>query len=75
MNNVHNLYAFLCILVGGGISWAGYRIKAPYDRPPGTTGFAGPIFSPHLLIGCAGDLLVVVGLVIALLFSFIFFLT
>ena len=50
----------------------GYRLKAPYERPPGATGFAGPIFSRHLLINGAGDLLVVVGLVIAVIFTLIF---
>ncbi len=72
---MHYLYAFLCLLIGGGITWVGYRLKAPYERPPGTTGFAGPIISRHLLIGSAGNLLVVFGLIIAVMFSLIFFLT
>ena len=72
---MHYLYAFLCVVLGGGISWIGYRVKAPYGRPPGATGFAGPIFSRRLLIGGAADILVVVGLVIAVLFTLIFLLT
>jgi hypothetical protein len=57
------------------LTWVGYKIKAPYERPPGATGFAGPIFSRHLLIEGAANLLVVVGLIIAVVFSLIFFLT
>jgi hypothetical protein len=72
---MHYLYAFLCVVLGGGISWTGYRLKAPYARPPGVTGFAGPIFGRHLLIGSVGDLLIAVGLIIAILFTLIFVLT
>jgi hypothetical protein len=64
-----------CVLVGGGLTWVGYKLKAPYERPPGATGFAGPIFSRLLLIEGAANLLVVVGLIIAVVFSLIFFLT
>ena len=72
---MHYFYACLCHLAGAGIAWSGYRLKAPYERPPGATGFAGPIFSRHLLINGAADLLVVVGLVIAVIFTLIFALT
>jgi hypothetical protein len=74
MNGMHYLYALLCIFVGGGITWMGHRLKAPYERAPGATGFAGPIISRHLLIGGAGDLLVTVGLVMAVVFSLTFIL-
>jgi len=72
---MHLLYVCVCVVVGGGISWIGRRLKASYARPPGTTGFAGPIFSRQLLIGGAADLLVAVGLIIAVLFTLIFVLT
>ena len=72
---MHYCFACLCLFAGGGIAWIGYRLKAPYERPPGATGFAGPIFGRHLLINGAGDLLVVVGLVIAVIFTLIFVLT
>jgi hypothetical protein len=72
---MHKLYALLCFLVGGALAWAGWKILRPYNRPPGTTGFAGPIVSRHLLVGLAGNLLFIFGIVIAVLFSLIFLLT
>jgi hypothetical protein len=69
---MHYFYACLCLFAGAAIAWIGYRLKAPYERPPGATGFAGPIVSRHLLINGAADLFVVVGLVIAVIFTLIF---
>lgn len=72
---MHYFYACLCLLAGAAIAWIGYRLKAPYERPRDATGFAGPILSRHLLIGGAADLMVVVGLIIAVIFTLIFALT
>ncbi len=72
---MHLLYALASIIAGGALAWLGYRLSARYERPPGATGFAGPLLSRHLLIGSAGNLLIAVGLIIAVIFSLIFLLT
>jgi hypothetical protein len=74
-NDMHDLYALCCFVGGGGIAWLGYRLSVPSEYPPGASRFAGPILSRNLLIGAAGNLLVVVGLVISVVFSLIFLLT
>jgi len=72
---MHKLYGALCILLGGGMAAAGYWILRPYERKAGSTGFAGPIFSRQLLVVAAGNLLVILGLITAVIFGAIFFLT
>jgi hypothetical protein len=72
---MHDLYALVCFVFGGGMAWLGYWLSARLERPPGATGFAGPIFSRYLLIGWAGDFLLIIGLIIAVMFSLIFLLT
>jgi hypothetical protein len=72
---MHKLYAFLCLFGGGALSWAGWKILRPYNRPPDTTGFAGPIIGRPLLVALAGNLLFIFGIVIAVLFTLIFLLT
>ena len=74
-NDMHDLYALFCLVAGGGIAWTGYRLSARSEYPPEASRFAGPILSRHLLIGVAGNLLVVVGLIIGVVFSLIFLLT
>jgi hypothetical protein len=71
---MHKLYGLLCILIGAFMTWAGYRIQKPYQRPPGVTGFAGPIVGWSLLMGTLGHLLIICGLILAVVFSIIFFL-
>jgi hypothetical protein len=71
---MHVVYAALCALMGASMAWAGYRMLKPYERPPGVTGFAGPV-SRHMLVLVAGYLLVVFGLVLAIIFGLIFLLT
>jgi hypothetical protein len=71
---MHILYALICLLAGGGLTWAGYRISRPYERPHQATGFLGPILSRHLLIASAGYLLVIFGLIIGMMFTLIFLL-
>jgi hypothetical protein len=73
--DMHDLYALFCFVVGGGMALIGYRLLAPSEYPPGASRFAGPILSRHLLIGVAGNLLVVVGLIIGIVFSLVFLLT
>jgi hypothetical protein len=72
---MHKLYALVCLLGGAALVWCGYRILRPYKRSEGATGFAGDIVSRHALIGCAGQLLVILGLIIAIVFTLIFLLT
>ncbi|HXB21771.1 MAG TPA: hypothetical protein VNV88_10335 [Candidatus Solibacter sp.] len=71
---MHILFGLLCIFIGAFMTWAGYRIQKPYQRPPGVTGFASPIVSRSLLIGSLGDLLIICGLILAIIFSIMFFL-
>ncbi len=72
---MNRLYGLTCILIGGSMAWAGYRILKRHDRPAGATGFAGPIVSRSLFITFTGILLLVVGLILAVIFALIFFLT
>ncbi|HZR29319.1 MAG TPA: hypothetical protein VFA71_11135 [Terriglobales bacterium] len=72
---MHRLYALLCLLGGSAVVWCGYRILRPYRRSEGATGFVGDVVSRPMLIGCAGQLLVIVGLIIAVVFTLIFLLT
>ncbi len=62
-------------MVGLALAAAGYRILQRYARPPAATGFAGPILSRHTLIIVAAQLLLVVGLILAMVFGLIFLLT
>ena len=71
---MHVIYALVCFLIGTSMAWAGYRMLKPYERPPGVTGFAGPV-SRHTLILIAGYLLVIFGLILAIIFGLIFILT
>jgi hypothetical protein len=72
---MHILYGFICILSGGLLTWNGQRILKPYRRPAGHTGFAGNIISRPLFKRTAGIAMVVIGLVLALVMSMIFFVT
>jgi hypothetical protein len=74
-HQVHKLYALLCFIAGGSLAWVGWKILRPYDRPPQATGFSGPTFSRHLFIGLAGNVLLILGIVIAVLFTLILLLT
>ena len=62
-------------MVGLATAVAGYRILQQYERPPGATDFAGPILSRHTLIIMAAVLSLAVGLIVAIVFGLIFFLT
>lgn len=68
-------WGVLCVVVGLALAAAGYRILQRYARPPGVTGFAGPILSRHTLIVMAAVFLVLVGLIVAIVFGLIFLLT
>ena len=72
---MHVLYALICFVFGSGIAWMGYWLSARLERPRGAPGFAGPIFSRYLLIGWAPNFLLIIGLIIAVIFSLIFLLT
>jgi len=72
---VHKLYALLCFIAGGSLKWVGWKTLRPYDRPPQATGFSGPTFRRHLFIGLAGNVVLILGIVIAVLFTLIFLLT
>lgn len=67
-------WGVLCVVVGLAMAAAGYRILQRYERPPGVTGFAGPIVSQHTLIIVAAQFLLVVGLLLAMVFGLIFLL-
>ncbi len=72
---MHFLPAFVCLATGSLLVWAGYRLARRYDRPPGATGFAGPIVSADTAIGCLAYLLMILGMILGLVFTLIFLLT
>ena len=71
---MHVIYALLCLVIGTSMAWAGYRMLKPYERRRGETGFPGPV-GWHTLIQLAGDLLIVFGLILAIVFGLVFLLT
>jgi hypothetical protein len=73
-HHMHKLYALLSFIAGALLAWTGWKISRPYNRPPQATGFSGPVVSRHLLVGVAGNLLLILGMVIAVLFTMIFLL-
>jgi hypothetical protein len=72
---MHKFYGAFCILLGLAMAAAGYWMLRPYERSKDSTGFAGPIFNRHLVIATVGNLLVILGLIVAVIFGFIFFRT
>jgi len=73
-SRMHKLYGLFCILLGALMTGSGYRILRPYRRPSSASGFAGPILGQSVVIVAIGSLLVICGLVMAVVFSMIFFL-
>lgn len=73
MAPLNRIYGLACILIGGSMAWAGYRILKRYDRPARASGFAGPIVSRSLFITSAGIFLLAIGLILAVIFGLVFF--
>jgi hypothetical protein len=62
-----------CIVAGLAMAYGGMRIIKSQEHPPGTTGFEGPWLNRRGMIMMVGDGLLILGLVLAIIFSSFFF--
>ncbi len=71
----NKLIGLAFLLLGSGMTWAGYRLLRRYDggHPQGSVTFTAPLGAKHRAILLCGFALLVAGLVLAIVIGGIFF--
>ncbi|MFI5345047.1 MAG: hypothetical protein ACHQ51_01615 [Elusimicrobiota bacterium] len=62
-----------CLVAGFATAFGGYRLIRSQEHPAGTTGFEGPSLNRRGLVMLLGNLLLALGLVVAVIISSFFF--
>lgn len=68
-----HLWGAVCVVAGLAMAFAGYRLTRSQERPEGSTGFEGVGVTRRGWVILAGNALLMLGLVIAVIISSFFF--
>lgn len=62
-----------CIIAGASLTYAGWRLVKSQEHPAGTAGFEGPGLNRRGWLMMLGNVLLGLGLILAIIFSSFFF--
>jgi hypothetical protein len=63
----------VCVVAGLSAAFGGYKLIRSQEHPAGTTGFEGPALNRRGVLMVIGDILLGLGLVLAVIISSFFF--
>lgn len=67
------IWGTVCIVAGLATAYGGIRLIQSQEHPPGTTGFEGPWINRRGLLMMLGNILLAIGLTVAVIISSFFF--